>query len=404
VPILGLVNVSVQEAGIIFSAAERAAARRRRPISEFSPGRSVLRQAGDQNSPSRVGLKHHAMPNRPSHLANQPSTNSASSSSSSTVEPLPASIETGLEELASIEDNTPSSSVRSSPLQMAMPSPKSPKRLVPNQILKAYADDLFLFTQSCLNNTITPSQMHVDASLLVPQTKVTEPTIVIPDLEISESPENRYTFRPPLKSRFSDWTTTDTDSIAEFSDPGSLHFDSSRNSGFCTPDMEASGLMSSDSFFAEVTPKVNQSVRWINTPNETSRASSPTRGCWSAQVASSVASSRPSTRSASINAEEEFSYFAGLDGASATVEGQAHCWPMDSPFEILKGAYTPSTQSARSSHLSLKVLSSSPSDTTPFFASQADGVNSIPLNAAASTQQMMEVEAGPPSWLVSAIY
>ena len=282
VPILGFVNVSVQEAGAIFSAAERAPARTRRPILEFDPGPSVLKQAGDQNSPSPVDLKHYAVPHRLSHLENQLPTNSTSSSL--IAEPPPSSIETSLEELAPIEDSTPSSSICSSPLQIAMPSPKSPKRLVPNQILKAYTDGLFLFTKSRFNNTVPSLQMPVDASLLVPHIKVTEPTIVIPDLEISESPENRCTFRSSFHSRFSDWTATDTSSIAEFPGAGPLHFDSSRNSGFCTPDMEASGLMSPDSFFAEVTSKVNQSARWTNTPNGTSCASSSTLECWSTQV------------------------------------------------------------------------------------------------------------------------
>lgn len=165
VPILDLVNVSVQEAGIIFSAAERAAARRR-PISEYSPGPSVVKLAGEQNSPSPIDLKTSTAPDRPSHLANQPST--SSDSSTSTVKPLPASIETGLEELASTKDRTPPSSVHSSPVQIVMPSPKSSRRSVPNQILKAYADGLFLFTQSRLNDTISFSQVPVDVSLPIP--------------------------------------------------------------------------------------------------------------------------------------------------------------------------------------------------------------------------------------------
>lgn len=285
-----------------------------------------------------------------------------------------------------------------------MPSPKSPKRFVPNQILKAYADGLFLFTQSRLNDTISYSQVPDDASQLVPHIEVTEPTTAIPDLQISELLDVGHTFRPPLQSRFSDWGTTDTDSIAEFSDTGSLHFDSSRNSGFCTPDMEASGLMSPDSFFAEVTPKVSQSALWTNTLNDISRASSPTRGCWSTQFPASVASSQPRTRSTSINADDKFSYFSEFDEATAMAEEQDHCQPMESPSEIPKSSYMSSAQSVRSNHLSLKVvIPSSANDTTPFFASRMDGVNSIPLNGSVPTQQMMEVEARPPSWLLKAI-
>src|SRR5262249_48192541 len=165
-------------------------------------------------------------------------------------------------------------------------------------------------------------------------------------LEIAELPDDRNTLRPPLQSHFSDWTATDTDSIAEFSDNGSLHFDSSRNSVFCTPDMEASGLMSPDSFFTGVTPKVNQSARWTSTLDEISRATSPTRGYWSAQFPASVTSSRPMTGSASVNAEEGFSYFAGFDeAAAATVEEQAHCRPMDSSSEIPRSPHMPSAQS-----------------------------------------------------------
>lgn len=283
-----------------------------------------------------------------------------------------------------------------------MPSPKSPTRFVPNQLLKAYADSLFLFTQARLNNTVPSSQLPIDISSLVPHIEVTDVTPIITDLEVSELPEDRHSFRPPLQSHFSDWTATDTDSITEFSDTGSLHFDSSRNSGFCTPDMEALGLMSPNSFFTEVTPKVNQSARWTNTLNDMSRASSPTRGFWSTQASTSVTSSRPRTRSTSFSAEDGISYFMGFDESAATVEEQAH--PMESSLsEIPRSSCMPSAQSTRSNHLSLKVMPSLASDTTPFFASRVDGVNSIPLNAGASTQQMMEVETRPPSWLLKAI-
>jgi hypothetical protein len=277
-----------------------------------------------------------------------------------------------------------------------MPTPKSPKRFVANQLLKAYADSIFLFTKSLLNDTVPSFQAPIDVSLLVPHIEVTEPTTTISDIDISELPENRHTFRPPLQSRFSDWTATDTDSITEFSDIGSLHFDSSRNSGFCTPDMEALGLMSPDSFFTEVTPKVNQSTRWTNTLNDMSRASSPTRGFWSAQASASVTSSRPRTRNTSLSADD------GFDEAAATMEEQAHPMQKSSSLEIPKNPCMPSANSTRSNHLSLKVMPSSASDTTPFFTSRMDGVNSIRLNGT-STQQMMEVEARPPSWLLRTI-
>lgn len=397
-PQLGLVNVSVQEAGIIFSAAEKAAARRRRPMSEFSPGPSVLKQAYEQNSPSAVDLRS-TPPDRPSRLAHQLST--SSTSSTATAEPLPASIQTGLEELASMQDSTPASSTLSSPLKRAFTSPTTPKRLVPNRNLKAYADGLFLFTQSRLNNAVPTSSMPIDLSLLVPHIQVDDASDTNSELSVEETRRNS---RPLLRSRFSDWTATDSESVAELSDLEPLsRFSSRRDSGVFTPDMEASGLMSPDSFFAEVTPKVNQTSRWTDT---ISRASSPTRGRYSSRQPASAASSRPRTRSTSLS--ERFSYFAGFD--SATAPGEASALFPD--IEILQSPYTPSTQpprSKRSSRLSM-MCSSSASDTTPFLKAIANPIQmqdppcptALPVSPEVQLQ-MKEVEARPPSWLVRAI-
>lgn len=391
-PQLGLVNVSVQEAGIIFSAAQKATARRRRPMSEFSPGPSVLKQTYEQNSPSPVDLRSTA-PDRPSHLAHQLST--SSTSSTSTAEPLPASIETGLEELAATQNSTPASSTISSPLKRALTAPASPKRLVPNGMLKAYADGLFLFTQSRLNTTVPTSNMPIDLSLLVPHIAVDDASDTTSELSIEESRRNS---RPLLRSRFSDWTTPDTESVAELSELGSLsRFSSRRDSGVYSPDMQAAGMMSPDSFFTEDTPKVRQTTRWTDS---LSRASSPTRGYCSSRQPASAASSGPRTRSTSVS--DSFSYFAGFDSMSAAAEAATLLPDMD----VLQSPYTPSTQPARSKRSSRLVVSSA-SDTTPFFAAMKNPVE--PACAAALTlpvtpqAQMMEVDCRPPSWLVRAI-
>lgn len=389
-PQLGLVNVSAQEAGILFSAAEKAAARRRRPMSELSPGPSMLKQPYQQESPCPFDLRSTG-PYRPTHLAHQLST--SSTSSASTVEPLPASIQTGLEELAATQNSTLASSTLPTPIRRAVSSPVSPKRLVPNPTLKAYADGLFLFTRSRLNSTVPASNGPIDLSLLAPHIKVDEAPETTHELDVEETRRNS---RPPLKSRFSDWTTTDTESVAELSDVESLNFSSRRDSGVYTPDMEVSGMMSPDSFFAEVTPKVAQSNRWT----EISRASSPTRGCYSSRQPASAASSRPLTRSTSI-ASESFSYFAGFDSVAAM--GDSSLFP---DIEVLQSPYTPSTQpprSKRSSHLRMMAAaSSSASDTPPLCRVRTEPSlpTSLPLTPG---QQMGEVEMRPPSWLVRAI-
>ena len=398
-PQLGLVNVSVQEAGIIFSAAERATARRRRPTSELSPGPSFLTQTIEQNSPSPFDLLSTAV-DRPSHLANQLST--SSTSSVLTARPLPASIETGLEELAATHGPATSSTSNISPTKSTISSPTCPKRLVPNGILKDYADGLFLFTQSRLNNAVFPSDIPSDMNFNIPHITVDDPPDEIPELEVEEM--NQLS-RPPLRSRFSDWTTTDSDSVAEMSDLESLRFSSRRDSGVYTPDMDMSGMMSPDSFFSEVTPKVAQQERWTDAYG--SCASSPTRGCFSMQQLASVTSSPPRTRSTSVaSAAGSVSYFTGFDGFT---EAAMDMNSFFADFEVLQSPYTPSTQESRSkrtSNLSMLAVASSGSDSIPPYTSAPIGQQPSHNELDTPTtpvQQMIEVDFHPPSWLVRAI-
>lgn len=300
VPTLGLVNVSDDEASMLFSAAERATARRKRPVSVDSPG-PVIEAAYKQeqlpertfnfSTPSRHGfgkspLRHVQRSASVSTLASDPTITSTSSPGSDPedMEPTP------------LASQFPSS-VRSPGPQALPTSPLSPRRVAPNPVLKAYADGIFNFTQTRLNSaapeTLKTLGLRRDPSL--PAT---------PELDVNEIPTPQ---RPVFRSQFSDWSSTRASSVFEPSSPSSPAEPR-------TPD-DQTALMTPDSFFAEVTPRVSQTAQWAASLSS-ARASSNLGGDTFFIDSPTMGTTLSRQRTDSVTSSEAFSYFAGFDGAT----------------------------------------------------------------------------------------
>jgi len=376
VPTFSLANVSAEETNIIFSAAERATARRKRPVSVDSPGPainlgrhqdSLPERAFNFSTPSRFGIGKSPLRN---------------ASTSSPVRPsfdFEREKEQKLREEAKptalpqrqLQSPAPIKSARPPSVASSLPSddPTSPRRPVANPNLKAYADGLLRFTQSRLN-TVAPQSPARTSS----QYSTSIPTTPELELDIMELRQQR----PPLASHFSDWSSTAADS--EASSPH-LSFVSPLEPR--TPD-EESGMLSPDSFFNEITPRVAQSTQWagLSSARPSSRGSavfrpydSPTRG-----------------RHASSNTNSEvFSYFSGFDSATAAVTSRfsSDC---SSPNEVVRTPYTPSGAQPQSRGTNICRPASSASNRVPFSRVRAH----TPLS------EMIDLQR-PPSWLVQAI-
>jgi hypothetical protein len=392
VPVFGLVNVSAAEASVLFSAAERATARRRRPASVDSPGpsvsynydvRSIQTKVFNFSTPSRCGFGSSPLRNPVPSIASEHSTPSEdeitpTNDDSKPLPPLPQDREVESPAL-NFMDQEPIVAVRPpSGASLFSSPPLSPRRQVPNQTLKAYADGLFLFTQSRLQTAAPENLKSLGLTLDMDYDGSAPPTPELEEEDVRElSPR-----RPELRSQFSDWSGTTTDNEDDYdgylsSAPPSPH----------TPDMEI-GLLSPDSFFnAEVTPRVVQRTQWA-----TLSSARPSSGIEAASQ--SLRSSDTHATTSSTSTSDSFSYFAGFDSVTNAVETGFSS--NDSPLELLQSPYRtpPRTQPPRqNSFLSHSEPTSSVSNLTPFY--RVEGL--------APGMDEMNGVSRPPSWLVRAI-
>jgi len=370
VPALGLVNVSAEEAGILFSAAERATARRKRPVSVDSPGpvvntgydsESLPQRTFNFSTPSRYGLGGSPLKNA------QSKSLVIESSEDEDIEPTPPPTQSTIPSAPTVSIRPPSDS------STLPPSPISPRRQVNNPTLKAYADGIFLFTQSRLN-TASPQTLQTLGLKRDPSMPAT------PELEggITELRPQR----PVLRSQFSDWsqTTMDTDADREY-------LSSAPPSEPTTPGDE-SGMMSPDSFFSEVTPRVAQSSQWTSLSS-----ARPSSGAEGVLRPFDSPYRRSQIQSASTSTSESFSYFTGFDGATAATTTRLS---RDFSFvDASRSSYTPSRiqSSSRGNNMAPQ---SEPSSVAS---------NSIPLTGSGPHTPFGEALdlSRPPSWLVRAI-
>jgi hypothetical protein len=291
VPTLGLVNVSAEEAGILFSAAERATARRKRPVSVDSPGSEVEKGYDPESIPSRTF--NFSTPSRLG-LGTSPLRNVQRCDSVHTVPSEPTSPRASEEDVDDVESLPlttafpTSSTLPQSPDQPT--SPASPRRVVDNPVLKAYADGLFMFTQSRLNNA-APETL---------QTLGLKRDISTSGLDGGELPKPQ---RPVFRSQFSDWSSTRASSVVELSSPSSPVEPR-------TPDNQ-SGLMTPDSFLAEVTPRIAQTAQWA--AEISSARPSSNLDDSSFFLDSPAIGSTERQRTSSVTSFEALSYFAGFD-------------------------------------------------------------------------------------------
>jgi hypothetical protein len=396
VPVFGLVNVSAEERSVLFNAAERATARRRRPVSVDSPGpamskgydpESIQPRAFNFSTPSRRGFGGSHLRNAVPSIVSEQSTPSDEDEITPTRDdskPLPAlPLESMTETPTTSLENMDQRPVVAEQTQSAVSSPSSspisPRRQVPNQTLKAYADGLFLFTRSRLQTAAPQNLKSLGLSVDSSSEESPPPT---PELEEDEVRE-MSPVRPPLRSQFSDWSATTTDSEDDYdgylsSAPASPH----------TPDMNTS-LLSPDSFFGvDITPRVAQRTQWTSLSS-----ARPSSGIEAAAPQSLRSSTTFGTTSAN-STSDTFSYFTGFDSVTAAVEttsSQNH-----TPLELLQSPYyTPSrTQPPLpNSHASHSEPTSSVSDFTPFY--RVEGLTP-------GMDEMIDLSR-PPSWLVRAI-
>jgi hypothetical protein len=393
-PAFGLFNVSAEERSVLFNAAERATARRRRPVSVDSPGptmfkgydvESIQPKAFNFSTPSRHGFVGSKLRNAlPRIVSDQPmpSDEDETTPTKDSSKPLPSLPEESMDETRTDSlDQTPVVVERHpSAANTTLSPPISPRRQVQNQTLKAYADGLFLFTRSRLQTTAPQNLKSLGLTLDFGSEESPPPT---PELEEEdEEVREMNSIRPQLRSQFSDWSATTTDSEDDYdgylsSAPASPH----------TPDMNTD-LLSPDSFFnSEITPRVAQRTQW--TTLSSARPSS--------EAEAALESFRSSTNTASTSANstsDAFSYFTGFDSVTASVETRFS--QNDSPLELLRSPhYTPSRSQPLlpnnfSSH---SEPTSSVSDFTPFY--RVEGLTP-------GMDEMIDLSR-PPSWLVRAI-
>jgi hypothetical protein len=393
VPAFSLVNVSAEEASVIFSAAERATARRRRPVSVDSPGPDLFRGYDTDSisplvfnfsTPSRRGLSGSCLKYRVPSIASEPSIHSDDeiTPTKDDSKPLPSLPHEHMNQTpVSSKDNTDrrSEDLVRPPLDTSVLSSPTmpPRRQVQSPTLKAYADGLFHFTQSRLQ-TAAPNNLRSLGLTL--DTSMDESPPPTPELEEEEVTEMR-TRRPPLMSKFSDWSATTTDAEDDDDDDDDGYLSSAPASPY-TPEMD-SGLLSPDSFFnADVTPRVAQQTQW--TSLSSGRPSSSIEAAPRSQR-----SSNPFVSTSSNSTSDSFSYFAGFDSVTDAVEtGFSH---NDSPIELLQSPYhTPSrtVPPCPSNHDTRSDPTSSVSNSTPFYCAEDDEMFSL---------------SRAPSWLVRAI-
>jgi hypothetical protein len=296
----GLALMNAEEADIMFSAAERATARRRKMVSVDHTLSKTRLDGPDNSSISNTTIKSsllrqvtaiHASINKP--LPPEPPKNCTQ------------------EEISPMENNSvynksvpPAITLPESILQPIPVTPlSSPRRQVASRSLKSYADGLFEFTQHRLTSTIP--QLRID------------PPQVSPDGIFEESSEPRVLAsvvspqppRPFLQSRFSDWSVT-TGANAE----------SRRTSLAYTPIDLDSDMMSPNSFFSDSKDTVNQME--FNRLSGVSFASSETY-----EPPSTLPPPTPLGQTPALDGKEEISYFSNFD-VYLHQESPQRDWPL----------------------------------------------------------------------------
>jgi len=204
------------EVGMMFSAAEKATARRKRTCS--------VDYSSTVSTPFDTFLESNIFPEPPSHGMPKPSPlRQVTTIRQSLNKPLPPNPQTPVDQIGSfsLKKNAPSAIELPEAYAQQLPvSPLSPKRQVASPSLKSYADSLLQFTHNRLVSTI-------------PVVTVTSPTY--PELDGLASLQSPRP-RPVFESKFSDWSTTNNSTMPT-------------PSGFDFQAEASSGLMSPDSFF-----------------------------------------------------------------------------------------------------------------------------------------------------------
>lgn len=388
----GLVNVTSAERLVLCSAAERATARRRRPVSVDSPGpvvhdsydqEVVPRRAFHFSTPSRQGIDSSAFKHARSNTSN--STQSEDEATPRLEDkPLPPPPPHAMDETPIVVVKTPS--IANAP-HSPPTSPISPRRQVVNPNLKAYADGLFVFTQSRLN-TAAPRNLNMlghSHDLNYGDSPPPTPELEAETEEEAEEPVTEMKpQRPVLQSSFSDWSATNYDSDADrayisFSEPRTPEFDT--------------GLLSPDSFFnVEVTPRVIPPNPWATISS--ARPSSGVQGALH-PLDSPKQTGQTQTITTSSTTSDSFSYFSGFD--SVTASNDVRFSQAMSPLELLTSPYTPARTQPPPPRFSIPIHTrnqptSSASDSTPFYR----------ISGEARWGEMAD-HSRPPSWLIRAI-
>ncbi|TID24111.1 hypothetical protein E2P81_ATG02417 [Venturia nashicola] len=399
-----LVNVSDEEASVLFSAAERAMARRRRPVSVDSPGpiinnthdrADVPKRAFNFSTPSRFGIGKSPLRHAVARISMDDAVKAEKENDnldvmlqheceetpSYEVEPAPIPSRELLCTSRELLCTSSMVSVRppSSSSTTSSQDPISPRRQVAGPNLKAYADGLLLFTQSRLNNVapqVVYSSGHRSDSSVPPT----------PDLihEYEQDVMELSFERPALRSHFSNWSSTTDETVEDDDDAASRRMSFASSIEPRTPDEEFD-MISPDSFFnEEATPRVRQTAEWTSV--------SPARPSSQIVTTANLRHSYLSSSSSIMNdpSSESFSYFTGFDSVSAAASSQFSASPFD--HQILQ---TPPTPSGIPSRMQSRPSSSASSLTPLSYESRRR--SRTPMGAA------MDLSRSP-SWLVRAVH
>jgi hypothetical protein len=376
---VGLATMNAQEADMIFSAAEKATARRRR-IASVDHAALVEEDVPDNTGfsplPTTSTIKPSPLRNVTTQKRDRPST-------SESVQTIIAHSR-GLCDLdpnqQSDGEKSPSATSPTEFIFKSLPvSPVSPtKRLVQTRSLKNYADGLFQFTQTRLVSHI-------------PQ--IGSPTFEnnFDELDSSTS-TSTHTARPSLDSHFSDWSISTRD------------VESRRSSlaGQDTPPVEIDpALLSPDAFFSTFEDTPRRKNFNIRLSNNSGYASSETY-----DPPSGLPPPTPPSRYSKSQAED-FSYFTNFDkyiDQDAIVEADSiNLEPPESlaiklsPIEVLNSPYTPPAPAFRrraDTAIRAPLLSSSCSGTPG---------SQFGHHSPSSALQIAQVAVQVPHWLIGAI-
>jgi len=380
---IGLALMNAEEAGMLFSAAEQATARRKKT---YSVDHSYFQDSppdSQENSPLPTVT---ATTFKPSPLRQ------LTSIRASVDKPLPAA---PVDDSRHFLENRPQSN-KSIPSAIVLPqsiiqslpmSPLSPmKRQVPSHSLKSYADDLFKFTHNILATAIP--QVQVDTPEPSPD------TVKLPELDSLDFPLPPRV-RPQLESKFSEWSIATGNNL-----------ESRRGSLAHTPIELDHALMSPDSFFGdEATPKRKDFD--FSRCSGMSYASSETY-----EPPSTLPPPTPPSR-APKGSDEEISYFTNFDRfleQDATQQDWPlrNAFPQDtvidiSPIETLHRPETPATSNRlqRADTVIRNSLRSVPARSAPLMSTHATPYSMY--SSPSTPLHLAEVAIRVPHWLIGAI-